>query len=141
MQNPIKKLTNANRLDPKTRTRILDKISSIINELYQEPKYKKYSDMKLAKVTNNGSTIEYAKHQGWDDGADTPDPERNKLFQEFQKDLLARIEERLSDDLKQYGIKIVEDDDFYLVLQEETEFSVSDDFLLAIHENAYLSDQ
>lgn len=92
MQNPIKKLTNANRLDPKTRTRILDKISSIINELYQEPKYKKYSDMKLIKVTNNGLTIEYAKYQGWDDGVDTPDPERNKLFQEFQKDLLARIE-------------------------------------------------
>lgn len=83
MPNPIKKLMNVNNIDPKTKNHILDEICTIINELYQEPKYKKYSDMKLAKVSKDGSTIEYTKYQGWNDGVGAPDPERNKLFREF----------------------------------------------------------
>ena len=97
--------------------------------------------MKLAKVTNHGSTIEYTKYQGWDDGANTPDPERNQLFREFRKDLLARIEDQLSDELTTYGIKVVEDDDFYLALERKVEFVLSDEFLTALYEHTGLSDR
>lgn len=143
MKNPIKKLTVKNRKEmPNNQQRktIVDKICKIIKELYKDPKYKKYSDMQLIKVTNNGITIEYTKYQGWCDGSSDSDSERDKTFQAFKKELFDRIHTELSEELEKYGIKIVEDDDFYLALQEGAMNSLSDRLLLKLYENTDLSD-
>lgn len=108
MLPPIKKIR---RYEP-----ILDEIRDIINELYDDPKYKKYSGMRRAKVADNGVSIEYTKYQGWDD--EDSDPGKSKASQEFQKELLDRIQDQLSDDLKKHKIKIIEDDDFCLFVKE-----------------------
>lgn len=110
MLTPIKRIR-------KNYNPIIEKIRKIINDLYDEPKYREYSYMRSDEVVTGRSSIEYVKYQGWDDG-DT-NPEKAKAFQEFKKDLMDRIQDQLSDDLKKYKIKIVEDDDFCLFVKEK----------------------
>lgn len=60
MLTPIKRIR-------KNYNPIIEKIRKIINDLYDEPKYREYSYMRSDEVVTGRSSIEYVKYQGWDD--------------------------------------------------------------------------
>lgn len=125
---------------PIDTNQILEHIKTIIDKLYDSPKYKKYKSMKSTNISNDSMAIDYAKYQCWDDGNLTD--EGRELFFQFKKELIDKIYDELSDELKSLKLTVVEDDDFMICLKKEKkQFLPNRKMNKAISESIVLTNQ